>query len=153
MDFIEGFPNVGGKSVILTVVDRFSKFIHFIVLSHPYNAASVAEAFFEGIVQLLGIPCSIVSDRDTMFTCAFWSELFKLAGVKLQMSSSFHPQTDRQSKVVNKVTTMYLRCLAGDRPRFWLQWLPWAEFCYNFSYHTPLMCSPFKVVYARDPPH
>jgi hypothetical protein len=50
MDFIEGFPKVGGKSVILTVVDRFSKFAHFIPLGHPYSAASVAKAFFNNIV-------------------------------------------------------------------------------------------------------
>ena len=101
MDFIEGFPKVGVKSVILTVVDRFSKFAHFIALGHPYTAASVAKAFFDNIVCLHGLPCSIVSDRDTVFTSTFWSELFQLAGVKLHMSSAFHPQSDGQSEVVN----------------------------------------------------
>jgi hypothetical protein len=152
MDFIEGFPKVDGKSVVLTVVDRFSKFAHFIVLRHPYSAASVAKAFFEDIARLHGIPCSIVSGRDTVFTSAFWTELFKMTGTKLQMSSAFHPQLDSQSEVVNTVLTMYLHCLAGDRPKAWLQWLPWAKFCYNTSYQTTLKCSPFKVVYDRDPP-
>jgi hypothetical protein len=152
MDFIEGFSKVGGKSVVLTVVDRFSKFAHFMALGHPYSAASVAKAFFEGIVWLHGIPCSIVSDRDTIFTSAFWTELFKMTGTKLQMGLAFHPQSDDQSEVVNRVLTMYLCCLAGDRPRTWLQWLPWAKFCYNSSYQTTLKCSPFKVVYSRDPP-
>jgi hypothetical protein len=46
-----------------------------------------------------------------------------MAGVKLQLSTAFHPQSDGQSEAVNKVITMYLRCLAGDRPRQWLQWL------------------------------
>ena len=71
MDFVEGFPKVGGKSVILTVVDRFSKFAHFISLGHPYTAASVAKAFFDDIVCLHDIPSSIVSDRDTVFTSSF----------------------------------------------------------------------------------
>jgi hypothetical protein len=75
-----------------------------------------------------------------------------MAGTKLQMSSAFHPQSDGQSEVVNRVINMYLRCLVGDQPRSWLQWLPWAEFCYNSSYQTVLKCSPFKVVYGRDPP-
>jgi len=76
LDFVEGFPKVGGKSVVLTVVDRFSKYVHFIALGHPYTATSVARAFFDQIVRLHGIPCSIVSDRDPVFTSSFWKELF-----------------------------------------------------------------------------
>ena len=152
MDFVEGFPWVGGKSVVLTVVDCFSKMGHFIALGHPYSAQSVARAFFDNIVRLHGFPCSIVSDRDTVFTSHFWEELFKLAGVKLLRSSAFHPQTDGQSEVTNRIIVMYLRCLAGDRPRSWLQWLPWAEFCFNTSYQTALRATPFEVVYGRPPP-
>jgi hypothetical protein len=72
---------VAGKSVILTVVDRFSKYAHFISLGHPYTAASVARAFFDGIVRLHGFPSSIVSDRDpsspAMYgaTCLAWRAL------------------------------------------------------------------------------
>jgi hypothetical protein len=152
MDFIEGCPKVRGKYVILTVVDRFSKFAHFIQLSHPYSASSVAKAFFDNIVHLHGLPCSIVSDQDPVFTSGFWKELFHLTGVKLLLSSAFHPQTDGQLDVMNWMIAMYLRCLAGDRPRSWLQWLPWAKFCYNSSYHMALKTTPFKVVYDRDPP-
>ena len=72
MDFVEGFLCINGKSVILTVVDRFSKFAHFIALGHPYTATSVAHAFFADIVRLHGIPASIVSDRDPVFTSGFW---------------------------------------------------------------------------------
>jgi hypothetical protein len=68
MDFVEGFLKVGGKSVVLTVVDRFSMYGHFIALKHPYTAASVAKAFFDQIVRLHGLPTSIVSDRDPVFT-------------------------------------------------------------------------------------
>jgi hypothetical protein len=68
------------------------------------------------------------------------------------LSSAFHPQTDGQSEVVNRTIAMYLRCLAGDRPRSWLKWLPWAEFCYNSSYQTALHTTPFQVIYGRPPP-
>jgi hypothetical protein len=83
MDFVEGVPKVNGKSVILTVVDRFSKYAHFIPISHPYTAASVARVFFDEIIRLHRIPSSIVSDRDPVLTSSFWKELFQLAGVKL----------------------------------------------------------------------
>lgn len=117
MDFEEGLPRVNGKSVILTVVDRQSKYAHFLPLGHPYTATSVAHVFFNEVVRLHGIPLSIVSDRDPVFTSAFWTELFRLAGVKLTMSSAFHPQRDGQSEAANRVIGMYLRCLTGDRPR------------------------------------
>lgn len=152
MDFVEGFPKVGGKTVIFTVVDRFSKYAHFVPFSHPYTASSVAKAFFENIVRHHGIPCSIVTDRDPIFTSTFWTELFPRAGFKLQMGSAFHPQSDGQSEVTNRIIVMYLRCLAGDRPRTWLQWLPWVGYCYNTSFQTALQCSPFRVVFGREPP-
>ena len=71
MDFVEALPRVKGKSVILTVVDRFSKYAHFLPLAHPYSAETVAQTFFTDIVRLHGIPQSIVSDRDPVFTSNF----------------------------------------------------------------------------------
>jgi len=50
------------------------------------------------------------------------------------------------------VLGVYLRCLAGDRPRSWLRWLPWAEFCFNTLYQSALRTTPFQVVYGRMPP-
>ena len=152
MDFVEALPRVRGKSVILTVVDRFSKYCHFIPLAHPYSAESVAQAFFTDIVRLHGVPQSIVSDRDPVFTSTFWRELMSLLGTKLHMSTAFHPQSDGQSESANRVIVMYLRCLTGDRPRQWLRWLPWAEFVFNTAFQSSLRDTPFRVVYGRDPP-
>jgi hypothetical protein len=148
LDFVEALPRVRGKSVILTVVDRFSKYCHFIPLAHPYSAGSVAQAFFADIVRLHGVPQSIVSDRDPVFTSTFWAELMRLMGTKLQLTSAFHPQSDGQSESANRVVVMYLRCLTGDRPRQWLRWLPWAEYLFNTAYQNSLRDTPFRVVYG-----
>lgn len=152
IDFVEALPRVHGKTVILSVVDRFSKYAHFIPLAHPYTAESVAQAFFSDIVRLHGVPQSIVSDRDPVFTSAFWRELMRLMGTKLLMSSAFHPQTDGQTEAANRVIVMYLRCFTGDRPRQWLRWLPWVEYIYNTAYQSSLHKTPFRVVYGREPP-
>lgn len=53
---------------------------------------------------------------------------------------------------MNKTIAMYLRCVTGDRPRSWLDWLAWAEYFYNTSYHSALRTAPFQVVYGRPPP-
>jgi hypothetical protein len=143
---------VNGKTVILTVVDRFSKYCHFIPLAHPYTAESVAQAFFAEVVRLHGVPQSIVLDRDPVFTSSFWNEPMTLTGSKLYRSSTFHPQTDGQLEAANRVIAMYLRCFTGDRPRQWLRWLPWAEYIYNTAYQSSLHEMPFRVVYDRDPP-
>jgi transposase InsO family protein len=134
LDFVEALPRVHGKTVILSVVDRFSKYCHFVPLAHPYTAESVAQTFFTDIVRLHGIPQSIVSDRDPVFTSVFWHELLRLMGTKLHMSSAFHPQTDGQTEAANRVIIMYLWCFTGDRPRQWLRWLSWAEYIYNTAY-------------------
>lgn len=152
MDFVESLPKVHGKSVILTVVDRFLKYVHFIALGHPYTTSSVARAFFNDIVRLHRFPESIVSDCDPVFTGNVWRDLFCRAGVQLRFSSAFHPQTDGQSEAVNKTISMYLGCTTGDRPRDWLDWLLWAEYCYNTSYHMALRTTPFMVVYEGPPP-
>lgn len=94
MDFIEGLPQSGSFNAIWVIVDKFSKFSHFVPLKHLFTAASVARLFMEHIYRLHGLPKSIVSDRDRIFTSKFWQLLFKLAGSELQFSSSYHPQTD-----------------------------------------------------------
>jgi hypothetical protein len=124
LDFVEALPRVGGKFVILTVVDRFSKYCHFIPLAHPYTAESVAQVFFTEIMRLHGVPRSMVLDRDSVFTSIFWRELMRLIGAKLHMTSAFHPQSDGQTKAANKVIVMYLRYFTRDCPRQWLHLLP-----------------------------
>ncbi len=68
MDFIEALPRSEGKDTILVVVDKFTKYAHFISLSHPYTATDVAKVFFDFIYKLHGLPGGIISDRDKIFT-------------------------------------------------------------------------------------
>ena len=94
MDFVEGLPKFHSKDVVLVVVDRLTKFVHFIPLSHPYMAAKVADLYLQHVFKLHGMPTSIVSDRDPILTSHFWPELMRLQGVQLAMSSTYHPQYD-----------------------------------------------------------
>jgi hypothetical protein len=58
-------------SVILVIVDRLTTYSHFFPIKHPYSAATIAQVFLDNIVKLHGIPKSIVSDRDRVFTSSF----------------------------------------------------------------------------------
>jgi hypothetical protein len=79
MDFVEGLPVSWGKNCILVVVDKFSKFSHFVPLKHPFNAGSVAKTFMQHIRKLHGFPSIIISDRDKFFTRNLWKHLLDMA--------------------------------------------------------------------------
>ena len=146
--FVEGLPKSMGYEVILVVVDRLTKYAHFVPVSHPYNAVKIAFLYMQHVFKLHGMPTSLVSDRDATFTSLFWSELFRLQGTDLAMSSAYHPQLDGQTEIVNKSLEQYLRAFTSDRPHQWVTWLSLAEFWYNTSFHTSLKLSPFKALYG-----
>jgi len=151
LDFVEGLPKVDGYSVILVVVDRFTKYAHFLALKHPYTALSVAKVLYDQVIKLHGMPQSMISDHDKVFTSTVWTELFKMEGVQLKYSTAYHPQMDGQTERVNQCLEMYLRCAVSQSPRQWKAWLSQAELWYNTMFHSSLGCSPFRALYGYDP--
>lgn len=153
MDFVEGLPLSHGKSVILVIIDKFSKYAHFLSLRHPFTALQVAQIFIDQVYKLHGLPKAIVSNRDRIFTSHFWQELFKLSDTQLCMSSSYHPQSDGQTERLNQCDETYMRCLVHACPTKWTEWLPLAEYWYNTAFHTALGRTPFEILYGQQPRH
>jgi len=151
LDFIEGLPTSQSYNCILVVVDLLTKYGHFIPLRHPFTAAGVAKAFFANVYRHHGLPHSIISDRDRIFTSHFWSELFQLANVKLCRSTAYHPQSDGQTERLNQCLETYLRCFVHATPTKWSKWLTSAEFWYNTSSHSAIGRSPFESLYGYPP--
>lgn len=134
MDFIEGLLPSSGNHCIMIVIDRLSKNVHFLALSHPYTAIEVAQAYLDNIFKLHGLPKHIVSDRDPTFLSEVWKELFRVHGVDLCYFTSYHPQTDGHPEVTNKTLETYLRCMTAEAPHTWRKWLTLAEWWYNTTY-------------------
>ena len=119
MDFIIGLPKSQGFEIIMVMVDRLSKYAHFIILKKPMTAKTIVEAFVKEMVRLHGFPKTIVSEKDPMFLSNFWKEIFRLQGTKLKINTAYYPQTDGQMEVVNKCPKTYLKCFAFEQPRNW----------------------------------
>ena len=117
LDFVEGLPKSRGKDTVLLVVDRLSKYAHFLPLSHPFTAMPVAQLCFDNIFKLHGFPKTIVSDRDKVFVSQFRQEFFRLQHTALYISTTYHPQSDGQTEVVNRGLEGYLRCMIGEKPQ------------------------------------
>jgi hypothetical protein len=152
MDFVEGLPKSNDKDVILVVVDRFTKYAHFLSLSHPFTVQDVINLFIDNVFKLHGPPAVIVTDRDRIFTSNLWQALFKSMDIKLHLSSAYHPETDGQTERVNQCLENYLRCMCFATPKKWHSWLSLAEWWYNSSYHTSLNMTPFQALYGFPPP-
>lgn len=151
LDFVEGLPMSRGYNSILVVVDKLTRYAHFIALRHPFSALQVAKAYMDNVFKLHGPPDRMVSDRDRIFTSRVWQELAKLTRTTLNISSARHPQTDGTTERVNQCMELYLRCFVHNCPSKWADWLALAEFWYNTSYHATLKSSPFEVLYGHKP--
>ncbi|OWY99387.1 LOW QUALITY PROTEIN: reverse transcriptase [Phytophthora megakarya] len=121
MDFVFGLqPDVNRRTGVLVFVDRFSKMVHLIPVTSTVTAEGSAAHFVDSVFRLRRLPDSIVSEHDPRFTSEVWTELFKLLGTKLTMSTAAHPETDGQTKHVNRVKM----CFAATRRRSELEFLP-----------------------------
>ena len=92
-----------------------------------------------------------MSERNPIFTGNFWTKLFSCFGTQLAHSSSYHPQSDGQTVIVNKCLEGYLHCFVSGKQAQWVKWLPIAEWWYSTSFHTTTKMTPFMELYGYHP--
>lgn len=148
MDFVTGLPKSKGSEVIWVIIDRFSRYDHFLALYHLITAKGLAHTFFENIYKLYGLPESILSDRDNS---KFWHTLFKISETRLNTSSSYHPQSDGSTERVNQYLEHCLRSMTCQNPKNWASWLTAAEWWYNTTFQTSINSTPYEMVYGVKP--
>ncbi len=152
LDFITGLPPSQGNSVILVIVDRFSKAAQFIPLPKLPSAKETATLLMNHVFRVFGIPQDVVSDRGPQFSSRFWGAFCKLVGLSASLSSGFHPESNGQTERVNQDLETTLRCMVANNPTSWSTFIVWAEYAHNTLRSSATGLSPFECQFGYLPP-
>jgi hypothetical protein len=152
MDYMSGFPSTKlGNDSVFVVVDQFSKMAILAACKKNVTAAETAKLFFERVWVHFGIPQTIIFDRDNRFLNTFWSSLRSLLDTKFTKSTAFHPQTDGQTEVINRMIVHILRMYNFKHPHTWDESIPYVQHNYNRALHSSTGHSPFQVGLGFQP--
>uniref|UniRef100_A0A1A8MKZ8 Gypsy retrotransposon integrase-like protein 1 n=1 Tax=Nothobranchius pienaari TaxID=704102 RepID=A0A1A8MKZ8_9TELE len=151
LDFVCGLPNSRGFTVILTVVDRFSKACHLVPLKSLPSSADTAQLLVKHVFRLHGIPEEILSDRGPQFVSRVWKEFAEALGAQVALTSGHHPQTNGQCERMNQELGAMLRCVCSTHPSSWSTHLPWVEYAHNSHVSSATGQSPFESSLGYQP--
>ncbi|GJT98822.1 putative reverse transcriptase domain-containing protein [Tanacetum coccineum] len=150
MDFVTKLPKTSqGYDTIWVIVDRLTKSAIFTPMRETDPMDKLARIYLKEDVTRHGIPILIICDRDPRFASNFWRSLQNDLGTNLDMSTAYHPQTDRQSERTIQTLEDMLRACVIDFGKGWVNHLPLVEFSYNNSYHASIKAAPFEALYGR----
>nr|CBN81752.1 Pol polyprotein [Dicentrarchus labrax] len=152
VDFVTGLPTSEGNDTILTIVDRFSKSVHFVPLPKLPSSLETAKLLVTHVFRLHGIPQDIVSDRGPQFASQVWRAFCQALGASVSLSSGYHPQSNGQTERANQQLEAALRCVAARHPVSWCSFLPWIEYAHNSLTCAATGMSPFMAAYGFQPP-
>ncbi|GJX61645.1 reverse transcriptase domain-containing protein [Tanacetum coccineum] len=114
--------------------DCLSKFAHLFSMNETDTIERLTRLYLKEVLSRHGVPVSIISDHDSRFTSRFWQSFQKALGTHLDMSTTYHPQTGRQSERTIQTLEDVLRAYVIHFGNGWDKHLPMVEFSYNNSY-------------------
>ena len=151
IDFIGPLPEDEGYDCIVTMTDRAGADVRIVPTRTDLSAEDFADVFFDRWYCENGLPLEIISDRDKLFISRFWKRLTQLAGVKLGMSTAFHPKTDGVSERTNKTVNQCLRYHVTRNQKGWVRALPRVRFAIMNTINASTKFSPFQLHMGRAP--
>jgi len=151
MDFIGELPSSKNYNTIFVLVCKLTKFAFFIPCTTDLKEEQAARMFFDKIVTLVGLPKQIISDRDTQWRNNFWKEVCQATGSKRALTTSYHPQADSQTEILNQTIKVTIRAFINSSRDNWVDLLPYLSFAYNNTPHTATKFTPSFLLYGFQP--
>ena len=153
MDLITQLPNSAGYDAILTIVDHgCSRAAIFLPCKTRISGEGIAALYLKNVYPWFGIPTKTITDRDPRFTSHFAKALCAQLGVRQNISTAYHPQTDGLSERKNQWVEQYLRLLTMNDQEQWAQWLPVATAVHNQVVNSSTGASPIETILGYKPP-
>nr|GEV57943.1 hypothetical protein [Tanacetum cinerariifolium] len=107
-----GLLMAAGQDTIWVIIDRLTKSAHFLPMREDDTLEKLAKQYLKEVVSNNGVPVSIISDPDGKFTSHFWKSLNKELGTRVDMSTTYHPETDGQSeRTIQTLKDMLRACV------------------------------------------
>jgi transposase InsO family protein len=151
MDF-KSFPKDRfGNDMIYVVIDRLGKRAYSIPCNKTITAKGMAKLFISHVWRTHGPPDSIVSDRGPQFISEFWNEFCRILGIKLKLSTAFHPQTDGQTEIMNQYIDQRLRPFVNYYQDNWSELLPMMDYAQATLPHESTRLAPFQIEFGYEP--
>jgi hypothetical protein len=145
MDFIGPFPESRGYNYLWVIICRMTSMVHLIPIHMRMKASELSWIYRCEIICLHGLLSSIVSDRDSRFMSKWWKELHRILGTKLLMSTSYHPQMDRQTEHMNRSVGQIFRTVVRHDQKDWIDRVDLTEFAINASISHVTRYAPFEL--------
>ncbi|QRW26677.1 Retrovirus-related Pol polyprotein from transposon [Rhizoctonia solani] len=151
MDFVMDLPPSGECNAILVVIDKLTKYAHFLPCTTQINEIETARLFHDNIWCQYGLPRQIITDRDARWTGAFWEHLVSLLGIKRALTTAYHPQADGQTEIMNQTMETAIRAFTNPMKNDWKYLLPGLAHSYNTSMHTTTQQTPAFLLRGFQP--
>jgi hypothetical protein len=152
IDFITKLPVSQGYDSILTVTDHdCTKAALFIPCVEEISGEEMAALYSKHVFARYSLPSKIISDQDPRFASKFTRELCRVLGIQQNISTAYHPRTDRQSEWSNQWLEQYLHFWVNERQDDWAQYLPLAKFAHNNWPNESTYKSPFHILMGYHP--
>ena len=152
MDLITQLPRNGTYDAILTIVDHgCTRAAIFIPCSTSITGEGIADLYLNNVYQWFGLPRKMISNRDPRFTSHFAKALTQRLGVKQNISTAYHPQTDGLSERKNQWVEQYLRFVTSTQQDDWSEWLAIASLVHNSRINATIKMAPLQALLGYFP--